>query len=159
MLPSGKSIRETSIPLPTLSTKGWVYGLNDKIDMIYAYYLTSQHSQTVHHKTYVKSLQYTVQEHFNDPNRLCQVMESEIHDLISPFVDYVTVKVDHEPRADGGPEYDVTIRMDITHQGYHWENFKAVTMKESKFHVINDINTTGKVSLTSSGDDYAWIRK
>lgn len=141
-----RTVYDTSQPLPTLSTKGWVYGLNEKVDLIFAYYLASQHSQSLHHRGHVKSFQYTVKNYYSDPWMLSKTVQNELEELLKHHIENVQVEVTHKAR-DTGPQVDYFIKMDLIHAGYRWENFKSVGVNGSKFELLTNINNVGKVSL------------
>lgn len=141
-----KSVVETSQPLPTLSTKGWVYGMDEKIDLTFSYYLTSQYSQTLCHIGDVRSLQYSVQRFYSDPPRLADQVKEDLEALLKPYIDYIEINVDYQKRNEG-PAYDFTINIFAIHDGRKWEKFSTLRFKDSKFEVINAINTSGRVSL------------
>lgn len=143
MLPSDKPIGETSPYLPTLSTKGWVSGMYEKIDLIFSYYLLSQYNQTVYHLTHVKSLQYRVKEHGSDPANLADAVKSDIEKLLKPYIDHVDVRVTYEQRGET-TFWDYTISLELIHQGYRWEQWKALTLKDGKFEALNELNRSGE---------------
>lgn len=143
-----KTIRETSPLLPTLSITGWVSGIAEKIDRMLANYMTSQYTQTIYHRGYVKSLAYTVQKYYNDPGNLANALKVDIENLLKGFIDYVYAEVtykEHEKTA----RYDFNIDITFSHAGYTWSHVKRLKVEDSKFEMLVDINNTGKYSLTS----------
>lgn len=143
MIPQNKPIRETSPYLPTLSTKGWVTGMYEKIDLIFSYWLLSQYSQTTYHKGHVKSLQYIIKENGSNPPRLSDAVKKDLEDLLKPYIDHVDIRVTYKQR-DEGPFWDYTISLNLIHAGYRWEQWKALTLKDGKFEAINELNNTGE---------------
>lgn len=142
-----KSIQETSPYLPTLSTRGWVTGINEKVDRLFSYYVLSQYNQTVYHLGHVKSLQYTAQLYGNEPNKLADTIRTDLTELLRPFIDNTDISVEYAQRGDG-PEWDYTIHLTLMHAGYKWTSFKSLYYKDSKFEEIVNINNTG-VSLVT----------
>lgn len=146
MYPTNKPIQYTSSWYPTLSTKGWVTGLHEKIDLIFSHYVTSQYHQTTHHLGNVRSLQYTVKQFYSQPERLKEAITEDLIELIGDYVDELDVRVSYTQR-DEGPQYDYEISLSIIHQGYQWKRFKTYRIDESKFEELMNINNTGGVSL------------
>ena len=145
MLQQDKPIRETSTFMPSLSTQGWITSMGEKVDRSFAYYVTSQYSQTLYHKGHVRSLQYSVQKYYQEPIYLAKQIKEDLETLLKDYIDYVDVKVDYKENNDG-PEVDYTIEMILIHAGYKWSNFKSVRTKGSLFEEIISINNQG-VSL------------
>lgn len=145
MLPQSKPIHETSPYMPSLSTHGWITGMNEKIDRIFSYYVTSQYSQTVYHLGHVRSLQYTVQKYYQDPMRLAKQIKEDLETLLNGYIDYVDIDVTYKQR-ETGPEVDYTINLTLVHAGYRWNGFKSIETNGSIFKVLMDINNQG-VSL------------
>lgn len=142
MFPTNKPIQDTSPPVPTLSLKGWVKGMYNKIDLIFTYYLTSQYSQTTYHHGHVKSLQYSVQQYYTQPSALAQRIKDDIEYLMKEVVDYCDVNVTYSQRGD--THYvDYRIIVDIVHQGYKWDVKRAIEVKDGLFKEIIEINRTG----------------
>lgn len=148
MFESTTPMRDTSWHLPTLSTQGWITGIHEKVDRIFAWYLTSQYHQTLYHLNHVRSLQYTVKNHFSDPGFLANQIQTDLETLLSSYIDHVIVKVTYVER-DEKNVYDFRIEMTLTHQGYQWQHFKDLHMKDSKFTEIININNVG-VSLVDA---------
>lgn len=145
MLPQNKPIRETSSLMPTLSTQGWISGMNEKVDRSFAYYITSQYSQTLHHLGHIASLQYTIKNHMSDPFFLCQKIKEDLTYLLQDYIDYVDIKVTCKEIENTG-KYNYYIDMDLVHAGYKWQQFKGIHMTDSKFEELIRINNEG-VSL------------
>lgn len=146
MLPTDKPIRETSPLLPSLSTKGWISGMYEKVDKIYAYYFTSLYNQTVYHLGNVRSLQKTIKENMSSPHQLAMTIKEDLETLLKPYVDHVEVTVNWQ-QIDETHRYDYHIEMMIIHAGYQWRQFKGIHMDESNFEEIATINNTGGASL------------
>lgn len=146
MLPTGRPIQETSSWLPTLSTQGWCTGMFEKVNKILSYYLTSQYSQTIHHRGFVRSLPYTVSQHSNNPFLLSEKIREDILTIFKNYVDNIEVDVSYK-QFEETSRYDYTISIAIIHEGYRWTGFRKIKVDNNSFEEIIDINNTGGGSL------------
>lgn len=127
-----------SSPLPTLDTKGWVTGLDIKTDYIFAYYLTSQKHQTLHHLPHVRSFQYTVAQHSNNPVAMCRAIEEDLKELFSDYIDLTEVVVSFKEHYNGVVDY--TMDMTFVHRGYKWTKGRIAILDGPKVKEILELN-------------------
>ena len=101
-----------SSPLFTLSRKGLLRGVGERIDRLMAYYLASNRSQSELY-TGVKSLQSTIQLHSADTTRLQEAVQADLIGLFTPNFDDVAVTVTLSDTTIFDNSYRMTITMDI----------------------------------------------
>lgn len=132
-----------SPPYPVLSTSGWLTGMYEKVDRIFSHYLIAQHSQTVLHVGHVKSCAKSIEQFSSTPYQLASKIKDDLEFLLRPYLDLVNVEVEYQER-DTGPEVDYKIKLEIVHNGYRWDQFKSIEVKDTKFREIVDyVNTRG----------------
>lgn len=136
-------VKSVSPPYPALSTSGWLEGMYEKVDRIFSHYLIAQHSQTVVHVGYVKSCAKSIEQHGSTPYKLAEKIKQDLEFLLKPYLDVVNVEVSYSER-ETGPEVDYKIKLEIIHDGYRWDQFKSIEVKEMKFREIVDyVNQRG----------------
>ena len=140
-----KSLRETSPLLPTMSMTGWAAGIAEKIDLMLAYYMASHYNQTVYHKGFVRSMAYTVQQYYNQPDALATNIKMDLESILAGYVDYVYASVKYEERENKAI-YDYHIDLTINHAEFVWDVRRAIRVKDSKFEQLAEINN-GKPML------------
>lgn len=128
--------------LPSLSTRGWLTGTSEKIDLTFAWYMINEPYQTIYHHGHVVSLPASVEKYYNNPTMLCDRIQKDLTYLLKDIVDYSDVKVSYTAN-DEDMSYMIKISLTIIHQGYKWTQFKNLHLKDSKFTEIVEINKQG----------------
>ncbi len=107
-----------SNPVLTLSTKGLLMGVAERLDYVYACYLGSQASQSFLYKGSVKSLQATIQEFGTEPSQLKSVIEADLTTMYMGVFDAVDVNVTvTTPATDGSNRFNIAIDLIVTDKG------------------------------------------
>jgi len=101
-----------SSPLFTLSRKGLLRGVGERIDRVMAYYLAANRSQS---ELYVgvRSLQGTIQLFNSDPDRLRSQVEQDLIALFTPLFDDVAATVTIQDTSTFDQSNRMTIVMDV----------------------------------------------
>lgn len=81
--------------LPTLGAAGWVIDLAPSADFLFSNYFTTLHSTTYTSPSTIKSIQYTISLHFQDPVKLREEIERDLLFLLEKYfyVNDVSVSV------------------------------------------------------------------
>lgn len=101
-----------SSPLFTLSRKGLLRGVGERIDRLMAYYLAANLSQSELY-TGVKSLQGAIQLYQSNPERLKQTVQSDLLNLFRSNFDDVTVTVSIKDTSAFDQSNRMNLVMDI----------------------------------------------
>jgi len=78
-------------PIPSL--KGWAWDLAEKADLLLAYYLTTDYSQSYLYKNGIYSLQYQIAIDGNRPSILESNVKNTLIQLFNKYFDKVEVEV------------------------------------------------------------------
>ena len=97
--------------LPTLGAAGWVVDLAPSADFIFSYYFTTLHSTTYTSPATIKSIQYTISLHFQDPVRLREEIERDLLFLLEKYfyVNDVAVTVNNLT-ANSDAQYEISMK-------------------------------------------------
>lgn len=100
--------------VPTMSTDGWVSGVKQRIDKLFAYWLANEKDQSMLAWNNIVSFQYDIQQYGNSPEELAARAGENLENYLSAHFDQVTVVglVKHPPDLSGGlyhVEFDVKI--------------------------------------------------
>jgi hypothetical protein len=111
----------TSNPLATMSRKGYLTGVNERLDRQLAYYLTSDLSQTTLYQGSVRSFQGTIQQYNDNITGLQQAVEADLTALYSAIFDAVVVSITvNETSPDGTNRLDIVIDVIVTDAGVNY---------------------------------------
>lgn len=77
--------------VPTMSAVGYVTGVTETIDRMFAYWLTAQYSQTYLARGNIHSLQYLIQKYDGNPERLCEAVNKDLKAYFTGIFDAVNV--------------------------------------------------------------------
>lgn len=127
-------------PVPTLSSKGWLFGAPEKADYLLAYFFISDYSQTYSHLGNIKSLPYLIQAATGDLASLPQMVESSLKNLLSPYFDSVTVKCSYTNFDDvNTSKLELKVVSTVTQDGKTYSLGKLVSYLNSKFLSLKNI--------------------
>jgi len=91
--------------VPTMSVDGWVVGVKQRVDRLFAYWLANQKSQSYLTDSII-SFQYDVQQHGENPDQLAIIAGKNLENYLAAHFDQVTVVVTVKyPNGDGVPPY------------------------------------------------------
>ncbi|QXO10231.1 hypothetical protein pEaSNUABM37_00272 [Erwinia phage pEa_SNUABM_37] len=75
----------------TMSTDGWVVGVKQRIDRLFAYWLANQKSQSYLCRDSIASFQYDIQQHTDNPEALAATAGRNLQTYLEGHFDAVTV--------------------------------------------------------------------
>jgi len=126
------------IPVPTLSSAGWVTAFADKADKIMAHFFEAEKSQTFIYGSNVSSLQWLVQEYGNRPVAMTQELREALERYLKRY--YTGVIVDVAIRDDGTPRYELRVSIQVTEEGRNYSFGKELQMNNGALAKIIDLN-------------------
>lgn len=77
--------------VPTMSIDGWVVGVKQRIDRLFAYWLANQKSQSYVSRASIVSFQWDIQQYNNSPEELATVSARNLENYLSNHFDAATV--------------------------------------------------------------------
>ncbi len=77
--------------VPTMSVTGFVTGVTETIDRLFAYWLTAQYSQSYVARGNIHSFQYLIQKHSGNPDDLCVAVQTDLRNYFIGLFDKVVV--------------------------------------------------------------------
>lgn len=136
-----------SIPVPTLSTSGFVETLGEKLDRLLAYFCVSESNQSDLFRYKVSSLSGLVAEYGDEPGSLCSAMKNTLTDYFSHYFDQVevdvTYKYDNEKQQAGRYSLFTDLVAKDSESGERRHLFREIKMNGSLFLAIAKINDDG----------------
>lgn len=129
-------------PVPTLSSKGWLYGPAEKADYLMAYFFISDYSQSYAHLGNVKSLPYLIRQTTGDHRELPSLIISSLGSLLSAYFDSANVECSipniNDPTT---AQLEVRVIATVSQDGKNYSLGKLVSFVDSKFLNMKAIKT------------------
>lgn len=137
---------ESVIPVPTLSSKGFVYTTGDCLDNLLAFYFLCNHNQSEIFKGRVVSYQHTLANHQDQPTVLCQMVQQELTTYLSRYFNLVSVEVNWKDEIEGSGNGDYQVEIDVM-AGNTLDDqqrlYKTTNIKQGKLYKIFTYNNSG----------------
>lgn len=108
----------TKPSIPSLDMTGWVEGIAQSADKLFAYFLTSDKSQSNIYQ--VHSFPFLIQKFTDRPRELEEGVQSALRALYSLYFDDVSVTVKVVPYKEDDSKLDVRINMTIRSGEYQY---------------------------------------
>lgn len=131
-----------AIPIPSLTSAGWVTSLPEKADSAVAYYFTSDKSQS--RDTFgnnVTTLAQQIQQYGNDELSLTTFVTEQLQAYLSRYFDTVTVNVSTDiPSPIDPSRLNLTVGVIVTDDGKAYSLGRLIETLNGKVSKIIDIN-------------------
>lgn len=137
-----------SIKVPTLSSTGWVEDVAHKADRLFAYYLTSEHSQSYLYYNNITSLTYHIQQYGSRPLLLQENIERDLRRMLMEYFDNVDLTIKVDEAAQGDPErINITFDCRVTQDGKRYSLGRLVRATQSKVIEFMEINNGARTGI------------
>ena len=130
------------IPVPVLSSAGWVSDPSGKADALLAHFFESMKSQTAIYGKNVASLQYVLQQYSGDANRFTSELQVVLETYLSRYYDLaiVTIASSANDLTNVRGSVEVTIHSDLTENGITYSMGNLLKITNSKITAVTRIN-------------------
>lgn len=137
------------IPVPTLSTEGWVTSLAEKADKLLTYFFTTDKDQS-HLYTGTVSMQWLIQRYQNSMSDLALETQNALQGYLSRYYPIALVDVrtsEDEPDDDKkATKVSLYIYAQVTEGGREHSIGKLVTEIDGDSFKVFNLNNTGNTS-------------
>lgn len=130
-----------AIPVPTLTTAGWVTAPADKADALMSHFFEAEKSQTFLYGSNVSSLQSLVEQYGNNPTNMTQELRSALEDYLGRY--YTGAIVNINIYDDGTPRYELRVYVQVTEDGKQYSFGKLLQVNNSKIQKVVSLNNEG----------------
>lgn len=128
--------------VPSLDSSGWQTGVAQKAEKLFAYWLTSERSQSNIHGN-IESLPSIIQRYKNDNVELEQDVKRSLSDLFVDYFESVSVEVRVEP-IDGpnspSARMNIKISLLVRQNGLKYSLNRLLTASNKTITKIKDLN-------------------
>lgn len=108
--------------VPTMSIDGWVVGVKQRIDRLFAYWLANQHSQSYIAFGSIISFQYDVQQYGSFPEELASTSARNLEDYLSQHFDAASViPLVKYPNGEHAGMYHIEFDVKVTQGGVGYD--------------------------------------
>lgn len=133
-------------PIPTLDTRGWVVGVQEKADWLITWAFLEDYSSSRIYYGHITSPQKLYQQHAHDIARLCEAMRLMFETYLSRYFDMVTVDIRESDstrqHSSGAAEIEMTCS--INHDGLDYQLNKLLSLEGSKFQIVSNLINNGE---------------
>jgi hypothetical protein len=129
-------------PVPSLSTLGWIYDANTKIDMLLAHFYLSDYNQTQLYIGNVSSITRIMQENGGELNKVISSIQETLSQYLSRYYDSANVEVRSktDPAIDPRSRLDLEVIINITDKQKEYGYGRMLKMVDSKMQAIEKLN-------------------
>lgn len=103
----------TIVPVPTMSTQGFVTDLAGKLDFLLAHFFLSDYNQTQIYPGSIQSFHELVQRVGGDVEKLMPLLQRAVTTYLTPYYQTVQVEVTSKTPLDLDPALRIEMFMDI----------------------------------------------
>lgn len=141
---SSTTLNNTIVPVPTLSSSGWVTALHEKADLLLSHLFAADLTQSFLYDGQVTSIQGIVEQYSNDPVKLSGAMQDAVTKYFtryysSPIVE--TTLNDIDPATTNGVNLNIWIQ--VVENGQTYSLGAILNVVNSKFTVVTNIINRG----------------
>lgn len=130
------------IPVPTLSTQGWVTDLSSKIDFLLAHYVSTDQEQSNVYKDNISNMQYIIENYSGDPVQTAEAISRSVQTYLGRY--YENVIAEARFALDNAVESQTTIKitlaLNFTEGGASYTANRLLTYFNGKFKAITEVN-------------------
>jgi hypothetical protein len=134
------------IPVPTLSTSGWIVTPQQKADMLMAHFYEAMNNQTYTYPGQVASIQYVIEKNAGDIPATCQGIQQVLEQYLSRYYPTVQVQVTSDDITANNPSslVNLTVYISALESGQTQAFTALIQMANSKFLKAVSLNNTGQ---------------
>lgn len=131
-----------AIPVPTLSTQGFVQELSSKIDFLLAYFVSTDKAQSNTYSRAVVSLQSIVEAYSGDPLNTAAEITNAIQTYLGRYYEAVNANasVELDDPDNSNSLIKITLNLNFTEDGTIYTANKLLTFYNGKFKEIIEVN-------------------
>lgn len=136
-----------AIPVPTLSTHGWVTSPPEKADFLISHFYESDKAQTYLYGSNITNLQWLIERYGHEIPSLCQQIRLALETYLGRYYQAATVEVLNDASAENKTS-KVMLRLycSVVEEGVTYSIGKLLTISDSKFEKITDLNNNEKLT-------------
>lgn len=130
------------IPVPTLSTQGWVKDLSSKIDFLLSHYVSTDQEQSNVYKPHISNLQYLIEQYAGDPLSTADAISRSIQTYLGRYYENVIAEARFSllNEKESQTTVKITLSLNFTEEGVNYTANRLLTYYNGKFKEITEVN-------------------
>ena len=130
-----------TIPVPSLSSRGWATDISDKADLLLSYYFTSDYLQSVAWVGAISSFHEQLEKNQHSVQQLQTSVESRLEDYLGRYFDSVDITVTVSvPDSDKPNELSMEFYVNVQQGENTYSLGRVVETKDTTIQSIFDLN-------------------
>lgn len=131
-----------TIPVPTLSTQGWVTDLATKIDILLAHYISTDQEQSNIYAGKVSNLQFIIEKYAGDPLSTADAISRSVQTYLGRYYENVVAEARYSlvDEKESQTTVKITLSLNFTEGGVTFTANRLLTYFNGKFKEITEIN-------------------
>jgi hypothetical protein len=131
-----------TIPVPSMSTQGWVTELSTKIDLLLSHYISTDYDQSNCYRGNLSNLQYIVEQHSGDPLTTADEIARSIQSFLGRYYENVIAeaKFELENPTESQTTVKITLALNFTEEGVSYTANRLLSFFNGKFKAITEVN-------------------
>lgn len=126
-----------SNPYPSADTQGYIYDSNQKIEIIFADYIASKHSQSTLFYGQIDSIAFDEFSGEYDPIRSAEIMKKSLENLYSAYFDQVDIQTTDNALSDGRVT-KIAIQGTLTDKGQTYRLNETLSVDNGRINRLVD---------------------
>lgn len=130
------------IPVPTLSTQGWVKDLSSKIDFLLAHFVSTDQEQSNVYKDHLSNLQYLIEQYTGDPLSTADAIARTVQIYLGRYYENVIAEARFSlvDEKESQTTVKITLSLNFTEEGVNYTANRLLTYYNGKFKEITEVN-------------------
>ncbi|BAW19545.1 hypothetical protein [Ralstonia phage RP31] len=131
-----------AIPVPTLSTQGWVTDLSSKIDFLLAHYVSTDQEQSNVYKNNISNMQYIIENYSGDPLQTAEAIARSVQTYLGRYYEQVIAEARFvlDNAVESQTTIKITLALNFTEDGISYTANRLLTYFNGKFKSITEVN-------------------
>lgn len=133
-------------PVPTLSAKGMVYSIVEKVDILMAHFYASDANQDYLHAGSIANLSILLQESGNNLPQLKERVRATLEQYLGRYFETALVDVRDDADTNFSNRVEMSISALVTQDGERYDVSHLLSLIDGKFEKITKLNNTGNTN-------------
>lgn len=132
-------------PVPSLSPKGYLTSITEKLDALMAHFYASDANQDHIHSGTISNLSIIVKEAGHNIPKFKADLQRTLEDYLGRMFDRVSVQVDDDIDTNDSNRVTVSYGIEVSQAGVRYDVAHQLSLVDGKFEKITRLNNTGRI--------------
>jgi hypothetical protein len=139
--------------VPSISDKGWIKAVPEKLDSLLSYFFESDKIQTYLYYGHVTNLQNILQQYGSNIPQLCIQLRAMLESYFAAYFDAAVVEVEanNDPTVNPTNAITLTVKATLSENGQEYSLGSQVQVNNSSFKRVMGIINYGQLPANTTG--------